>query len=73
MSYYTFCRIEQGMPHYNFTQLDSFIEELSSNGLKPGFEIMGNPSGFFSDFENLTQVHLWRDLVHDIAHRYIGK
>ncbi|KAK2187637.1 hypothetical protein NP493_159g02084 [Ridgeia piscesae] len=64
-------RIEQGMPHYNFTQLDSFIEELSSNGLKPGFEIMGNPSGFFSDFENLTQVHLWRDLVHDIAHRYI--
>ena len=34
---------------------------------------MGNPSNFFSDFENATQVNLWRELVNGLARRYIGE
>ena len=41
--------------------------------MKPGFELMGNPSAFFSDFENRTQVEGWRRLVGMIGKRYIGK
>ena len=59
-------------PVYNFTQLDQLINKLWSNGLKPGFEIMGNPSNYFTDMDNKTQVYQWRDLVHQVASRYIG-
>ncbi|XP_046549728.1 alpha-L-iduronidase-like [Haliotis rubra] len=59
-------------PAYNFSNLDTMVELLHENGLKPGFEIMGNPSSFFTDFENKTQVYWWRDLVQQTATRYIG-
>lgn len=58
---------------YNFTHLDQLIKLLWMNHLKPGFEIMGNPSQYFNDFENGTQVYLWRDLVKSLAKHYIGK
>jgi L-iduronidase len=41
--------------------------------LRPGFELMGNPSHLFSDFNNDTQVEMWRDLVRQVASRYIGR
>lgn len=34
---------------------------------------MGNPSNYFTDFENSTQVYMWRDLVATTANRYIRK
>ena len=34
---------------------------------------MGNPSNFFSDFENATQVTLWKEIVNGLARRYIGE
>ncbi|XP_078455383.1 alpha-L-iduronidase isoform X2 [Lampetra planeri] len=64
-------REENGRLHYNFTQLDSMIELLIQNGLRPGFELMGSPSGFFTDFENKTQLVAWRSLVSELAKRYI--
>ncbi|XP_054709476.1 alpha-L-iduronidase-like [Uloborus diversus] len=57
---------------YNFTFLDELIFALWKNDLHPGFELMGNPSDFFSDFENITQVYAWRDLIHATALRYIA-
>lgn len=60
-------------PKYNFTLLDEFMNRIRKYGLKPGFEIMGNPSQYFNDFENETQVMQWRDLVNIIAKRYIDK
>ncbi|PIK58674.1 putative alpha-L-iduronidase [Apostichopus japonicus] len=57
---------------YNFTLLDHLIGNLWSNNLRPGFEIMGNPSNHYTDFENDTQVHQWKDLVQTLAERYIG-
>ncbi|WAR20974.1 IDUA-like protein [Mya arenaria] len=50
-------------PVYNFTLLDNVIDLLYNNGLKPGFELMGNPSGLFRNFEDKETVYLWKDLV----------
>ena len=71
--FYPFHRQSGNTPVYNFEDLDVLIDQLWQLRLKPGLEIMGNPSNFFTDFENKTQVYLWRDLVHEIAARYVGK
>ena len=57
---------------YNFTYLDIAMKLLTDNGLKPGFELMGNPSNFFSDFDDTQQIYAWRDLVADLAKHLIG-
>uniref|UniRef100_H2ZMG5 Alpha-L-iduronidase n=1 Tax=Ciona savignyi TaxID=51511 RepID=H2ZMG5_CIOSA len=59
--------------NYNFVYLDQFIQLLHENYLYPGFELMGNPSNHFSDFDNMTQVRQWQNLVHSVAERYIIK
>ena len=71
--FYPFCRPRGSIPVYNFEDLDVLVDQLWQLRLKPGFEIMGNPSNFFSDMENKTQVYLWKDLVRQIAARYVGK
>ena len=38
-----------------------------------GFELMGSPSGHFTDFEDKQQVFEWKDLVSLLARRYIGE
>ncbi|KAK3104453.1 hypothetical protein FSP39_002381 [Pinctada imbricata] len=58
---------------YDFSKLDDLIGLLWERGLKPGFEIMGNPSGIFSDFENITQVYMWKDLVQQVAQNYVDQ
>ncbi|KAJ3607295.1 hypothetical protein NHX12_025605 [Muraenolepis orangiensis] len=63
----------EGGPQYNFTKLDQLIELLWINGLRPGFELMGSASNFFSDLEDKRQVEEWRMLVYLIAKRYIDK
>ncbi|CAD5116567.1 DgyrCDS5446 [Dimorphilus gyrociliatus] len=52
---------------------DSLMIILKDSGLQPGFELMGNPSGFYTNFENKTQVYFWADLIRQIASRYIHK
>ncbi|GFN80707.1 alpha-l-iduronidase [Plakobranchus ocellatus] len=58
-------------PEYNFSLLDSLVKLMFQNNLAFGFELMGNPSDLFSDFENKTQVFWFRDLVNVIGTRYI--
>ncbi|BFZ22574.1 hypothetical protein BsWGS_25613 [Bradybaena similaris] len=62
-----------GGPQYNFTQLDEFVALVHENELHMGFELMGNPSNIYTDFENNTQLHWWKDLVIETAQRYIEK
>ncbi|XP_075705975.1 alpha-L-iduronidase isoform X2 [Rhinoderma darwinii] len=62
-----------GTAHYNFTRLDEFMDLLMDNGLVPGFELMGSPSGYFTDFEDKVQVFEWRQLIFLTAKRYIEK
>ena len=57
---------------YNFTYLDRAMKLLIDNGLKPGFELMGNPSNFFSDFDDTKQIYAWRDLIASLAKHMIG-
>lgn len=40
--------------------------------LHAGFELMGSPSGHFTDFEDKQQVFEWKDMVSLLARRYIG-
>ncbi|XP_022257092.1 alpha-L-iduronidase-like [Limulus polyphemus] len=61
----------EGNPVFNFTNLDKLIHSLWKNGLHPGFELMGNPSNIFSNFENLTEVRWWTSLVQELSNRYI--
>ncbi|XP_036619432.1 alpha-L-iduronidase [Trichosurus vulpecula] len=65
--------ITDGDLHYNFTNLDRFLDLLWENQLIPGFELMGSPSGYFTDFEDKKQVYEWRNLVTLLAKRYIEK
>ncbi|XP_008567550.1 PREDICTED: alpha-L-iduronidase [Galeopterus variegatus] len=58
---------------YNFTHLDGYLDLLRENQLLPGFELMGSPSGHFTDFEDKQQVFEWKDLVSLLARRYIGR
>nr|XP_034996646.1 alpha-L-iduronidase isoform X1 [Zootoca vivipara]XP_034996648.1 alpha-L-iduronidase isoform X1 [Zootoca vivipara]XP_034996649.1 alpha-L-iduronidase isoform X1 [Zootoca vivipara] len=66
-------REANGTLHYNFTNLDNFMDLLWENKLHPGFELMGSPSGYFTDFEDKRQVIQWKDLVTQLAERYIER
>ncbi|XP_044184139.1 alpha-L-iduronidase-like isoform X3 [Acropora millepora] len=56
---------------YNFTYLDAALELLIDNRLRPGFELMGNPSNFFTDFDDTEQIYDWRNLVANVAKHLI--
>ncbi|KAK7933950.1 hypothetical protein WMY93_004846 [Mugilogobius chulae] len=62
-----------GEVHYNFTKLDQLIDLLWTNGLRPGFELMGSVSNFFTNFDDKSQVVEWRNLIYQTAKRYIDK
>ncbi|XP_069834137.1 alpha-L-iduronidase isoform X2 [Dendropsophus ebraccatus] len=66
-------RVINGSVHYNFTHLDTFMDLLNAKGLVPGFELMGSPSGYFTNFEDKTQVLEWRQFIFLLAKRYIEK
>ena len=59
--------------NFDFTDLDEFLGLLKENNLKPGFEMMGNPSDVFTDFQNETQRWWLLDLTQQIAMRYVKK
>lgn len=52
---------------FDFIALDYLIQLLYQNGLSIGFELMGNPSGYFTDFEDTAQVNLWSQLIQQIG------
>ncbi|KAM6470487.1 alpha-L-iduronidase isoform 1-T1 [Liasis olivaceus] len=62
-----------GTLHYNFTNLDNFMDLLWENKLHPGFELMGSPSGYFTDFDDKKQVVEWKNLIVQLAKRYIER
>ncbi|KAK7075162.1 hypothetical protein SK128_013366 [Halocaridina rubra] len=66
-------KLEHAEIIYNFAHLDQLMDVLRQFDLKPGFEIMGNPANIFTNFENATQVQWWRELVAEIAQRYVDK
>eukprot|EP01084_Bolivina_argentea_P206790 352954_1 len=58
---------------YEWKELDKAIQMLRNNNRFPIFELMGNPSMYWTDFSNKTQLYTWKDLVTQVAQRYITK
>ncbi|CAM1329842.1 IDUA (predicted) [Pycnogonum litorale] len=56
---------------YDYGRLDKFLLYMNSVRLRPGFELMGNPSSTFTDFEDPKQVREWRDFIGELARHYI--
>ena len=55
---------------YDWSLLDRAVDVMVEHRLKPFFELMGNPSGLFTDYEDMDQVKHWRDLVTATVGRY---
>jgi L-iduronidase len=62
-----------GEPVLTWNTLDRGLDVLVANGLVPFFELMGNPSRSFSDFEDETQLRALRRLVRDLAVHLVGR
>lgn len=62
-----------GQPTFGWELLDEALDVLLKNGARPFFELMGNPSGYFSDFNDLAQLQQWRALIGALAHHLIER
>ena len=60
-------------PEYDWRRLDEGLDGLVDNDLKPFFELMGNPSGYFTDFEDDDRLRAWQRLVRDLALHLIDR
>ena len=60
-------------PAYDWSRLDSGLDVLVRNGLKPFFELMGNVSNYFDDYTDAAQAHAWKRLVRDLARHVIDR
>jgi L-iduronidase len=54
-------------PSYDWKKLDEVMDAILRDGLTPIFEVMGNPSNYFSDFLDRGQLLAWKRLVTDVA------
>ncbi|MCC5843261.1 MAG: hypothetical protein JJU05_03315 [Verrucomicrobia bacterium] len=54
-------------PLYDWSKLDEGLDALVENRLIPFFELMGNPSRYFNDFQDRGQAEAWKRLVRDLA------
>ncbi len=63
-----------GEASFRWGLLDEALDCILKNGARPFFELMGNPSGYFSDFNDDRQLHQWKEMVSSLArhviHRY---
>lgn len=64
---------ENGTPLFNFSALDTLIDRLHDLGLKPGFELMGNPFPGPLDFEQREDLERWKDMVATLARHFIER
>ena len=58
---------------YDWTSLDRALDALHGANLKLVFELMGNPSSWWSDFADPTQLHAWKKLITDLALHCSGR
>jgi L-iduronidase len=54
-------------PLYDWSRLDEGFDALVDNRLIPFVELMGNPSGYFTDFKEPDQKRAWKRFVRDLA------
>ena len=57
----------------DYSLLDSAVDIMVTNNIRPIFELMGNPSDIFNDFGDSLQLYAFKELIKNIAERYIEK
>jgi L-iduronidase len=57
----------------DWTDLDTALDVLVRNRLRPFFELMGNPSGYFTSFLEDDQVRAWRVFVRELSLHVIDR
>ncbi len=60
-------------PDIDWSLLDEGLDALQREGLKPFFELMGNPGGYFDNFEDDQQAQAWRRFVRMLAQHCIDR
>lgn len=55
---------------YDWSRLDAAIDVMLEHRIRPFFELMGNPSYIYTDFNDVAQAHHWRDLMSEMVERY---
>jgi L-iduronidase len=63
----------QRLGSYDWSLLDEAIDAMIGRRLRPVFEIMGNPSRIFDNFEDHSQICHWRDMIAALVSRYIQR
>ena len=58
---------------FDWRRLDAALDVIVGNRGKLIFELMGNPSGHFSDFRDDRQLNAWRDLVAALAQHLLAR
>lgn len=58
---------------YDWALLDAALDSMVERGLRPFFELMGNPSSLFDGFAGRDALLRWRDLTAELAARCIGR
>ncbi|XP_013118264.1 alpha-L-iduronidase isoform X2 [Stomoxys calcitrans] len=62
---------QSGLPIYDFSDLDDFLEELNTMNLYPMIEFMGNISDVFVKNPTYNNV-LWEDLSYEVTKHYLN-
>eukprot|EP00051_Salpingoeca_urceolata_P016796 m.225227 g.225227 ORF g.225227 m.225227 type:complete len:667 (+) comp18783_c1_seq10:2107-4107(+) len=58
----------------DWSALDKALDQVVNAGLKPGFEVMGNPGdSLFDDFGKHDQVMSWHDFIYTLVSRYVQR
>lgn len=60
-------------PIYDWSRLDRGFDAMIENRLIPFVELMGNPSGYFTDFKDPEQKRAWKRFVRDLALHFMDR
>lgn len=60
-------------PIYDWGLLEKGFDRLVENRLVPFVELMGNPSGYFTNYEDPDQARAWKLLVRDLVRHFTGR
>ena len=53
--------------------MDKLIDLLYQHDLTPGFELMGNPGGYFTDLNNEQEQLFLFQIIKDMKDRYLRR
>ena len=56
-----------------FSHLDQLLDILYDYDLAPGFELMGNPGGFLTDFNNKGEQLFFYKTIKTLKNRYLKR